>query len=288
MSRRKTQKTSKIAVVRRPRELRTEATKLDSELFHVLTGIASLLLRHGYGFSRASQIAKCAFVSAAIHLSNQEGSKSSIARVATLTGLTRTEASKLIRAGDTHPSESFVNLNRATRVADGWRNDRKFMDGNRQPKALRFASSHGSFSHLVRKYSGDIPARAMLIEMVRLRMVRRLADGSIHLIKSTPNVPKLTVDAVRAISPWVDLLSESTGPSLTATSTQTRIYLQSLPQALAALRELQDRKKSFKEAIEQLGSSSSAPGAYELKVSIAVATEHPRKIVSEANRRKQQ
>jgi len=283
MSRRKTQKNSKVAVVRKPRELRTEATRLDSELFHVFTGLASLLLRHGYGFNRASHIARTAFVSAARQLSNQEGSKLSIARIATLTDLTRTEVSKLIRSGDPQPSGDYANLNRATRVADGWRSDRQFVDGNRQPKALQF----GSFSHLVRKYSGDIPARAMLIEMVRLRMVRRLADDSIHLIKRKPNVLKSTVDAVRAISPWVELLSEFTGPSLTATSTQIRVYLQTLPQALAAARELEYRKNSFKEAIEQLGSTTSSSGAYELKISIALATEHPRKIGSRANRRKQ-
>ena len=106
-------------------------------------------------------------------------------------------------------------------------------------------------------------------------MVKRAPNESIHLVRATPIVSKSTVDALRAITSWVDFLSESTGRNLTTSTSQVRIFFETIPQALAAVRELEDRQESFREAIEQLGTRAAGKCRYELKVSIAMATEHP-------------
>ena len=47
------------------------------------------------------------------------------------------------------------------RVVSGWMNDREFLDDQGKPACLPLDGSRGSFNALVRKYSGDIPVRAM-------------------------------------------------------------------------------------------------------------------------------
>jgi len=195
--------------------------------------------------------------------------------MATVTGLTRTEVSKLIRAQHSQASDVDTNFNRATRVADGWQSDGNFVDRYSRPRALPFSSSKNSFSQLVRKYSGDIPPRAMLTEMLRLGMVRRTRKELIYLVRTTPNVAKSTVDALRAITAWVDILTEHSGSNISTTTSHVRVFFESIPQALAAIHELQDRQNSFREAIEQLGTKVTAKRKCELKVSIAMATEQP-------------
>jgi hypothetical protein len=275
MTRRTTQKSSRDLLSRSTLGAGNESSRLDRQLFKMLSRLATLLLRHGYGFSRTSQLAKSAFVNAAQELDGRDGSRSSIARMATVTGLTRTEVSKLVRSRRSLLSDVDTSFNRATQVADGWQSDSKFLDRFSRPKSLPFSSSRASFSQLVQAYSGDIPPRAMLTEMLRLGMVRRARNNSVYLLRATPSVAKSTVTALRAITEWVDLLAEYHGRNLTTSTSQVRVFFESVPQALAAIRELKERQNSFREAIEQLGVKDASKRAHELKVSIAMATEQP-------------
>src|SRR5688572_29817982 len=155
---------------------------LDHKLSEILTSIAHLLLRNGYGFARLGKLTKLAFVNAAKALDDDDPkSKISIARIAAVTGLTRIEVSQLLRSEARKGYPASEPLNRAERVAIGWQGDNDYCDSRGFPLALPFASAGRSFSRLVKKYSGDIPARAMLIEMKRLRMVRHDSSDTVRL-----------------------------------------------------------------------------------------------------------
>src|SRR5688572_5597803 len=154
---------------------------LDHKLSEILTSIAHLLLRNGYGFARLGKLTKMAFVNAAKALDDDSKSKISIARIAAVTGLTRIEVSQLLRSEARKGYPASEPLNRAERVAIGWQGDNDYCDSRGFPLALPFASAGRSFSRLVKKYSGDIPARAMLIEMKRLRMVRHDSSDTVRL-----------------------------------------------------------------------------------------------------------
>jgi len=263
------------------RENLTDVIRLERHLTRIFSSLATLLLRHGYGYGRVSRVAKIAFVEAATALNGSQDSKASIARIATLTGLTRLEVSRIVR--DSRIQSIYVDstLNRATRVADGWQRDIQFSDRNRRPKLLPFTSGRGGFGHLVKKYSGDIPVRAMFTEMKRLGMVRLTDKNAVSLIRMRPLLPKSTLDAVRAISPWVNVLAgadvSALDTNLSSTTEQLRIYFDSLPQALAATRELEHRRQSFIEGIEQLGTASNKIGPHLVTVSVAVAAAQPKR-----------
>jgi hypothetical protein len=252
---------------------------VDLHLTRILFGLALLLLKHGYGHARLAKLAKLAFIDAAKSLAPNPGAKANIARIAALTGLTRVEVSRLLRADRSNPFAIDDHLNRATRVAFGWRTDKTFLTRSNRPRALLLSRAKGGFSQLVRKYSGDIPARAILVEMVRLGLVKRRRSGLVSLVKQTPTLPRITIEAIRAISPWVDLLSDSrnvpSAGALTSDTQHIKIHFDSLSEVLAAVRELKSRQRSFVSGLQQLGTRMKESGAYEISISVAVATAKP-------------
>jgi hypothetical protein len=234
-----------------------------------------LLLRNGYGFSRVNKLAKVAFVNAARAIDTTTTSRVSIARIAAVTGLTRIEVSQLLRSADCRGLSKSEPLNRAERVANGWMSDPRFCDMNGEAKRLPFAGARSSFSSLVKKYSGDIPARAMLIEMKRLGMVRHQEDDSIQLGKARRAGSKLTFSAMRAISPWVHFLSDidriGQMGELTSNAQKLQLQFESTPQVLAATREIESRRAIFVESLRHLGTAAGGKTRHQLDVSIALA-----------------
>ncbi|PWB60827.1 MAG: hypothetical protein C3F14_12465 [Deltaproteobacteria bacterium] len=73
--------------------------------------------------------------------------------------------------------------NRAARVLGGWIRDRRFADPYGDPAVLRLEGKGATFAELVKTYSGDEPARAVLDELLRVGAAERLADGRVRLVE---------------------------------------------------------------------------------------------------------
>jgi hypothetical protein len=128
------------------------------------------------------ELVKQAYVRVALDEFGIEGRAATTSRIAILTGLTRKEVQALLGRrldGEDRYGEEY---NRAARVITGWLRDPDFGDGEGHPYPLRLAGKRRSFSWLVKRYSGDIPVRAMLDELVRVGAVKRLGDGRIGLV----------------------------------------------------------------------------------------------------------
>jgi hypothetical protein len=251
---------------------------LDQILAQILADIAQLLVKQGYSYGQLSKLAKVAFVNAAKTVLAKSNTRGNIAGIATLTGLTRLEVSKLLI--QEHPMDSQEKgMNRAMRVASGWANDREFIGRNQKPRQLRYSTSGGSFQQLVRKYSGDIPARAMLSEMSRLGIVSADARGIVTLKKLESANVLSTFSAMRAIAPWVKLVAESEHPLTASNSDAQRLTItfNTLSEVLAASREMKARWRAFLLGLRQLGSASASRNAYDLTVTAALATAKPRR-----------
>jgi len=110
-----------------------------------------------------------------------KGKKATVSRIAILTGLTRKEVQTLLaqRTGD--DSVVTEEYNRAARVIAGWLKDPQFSDGRGHPTPLPPNGKRRSFEALVKSYSGDIPVRAMLDELLLTGAVERLKNGNICL-----------------------------------------------------------------------------------------------------------
>ncbi len=255
---------------------RARTLELDGYLLSIFSGLSQLLVDQGFSYGRLSKLMKIAFIDAARSLDSKGGKRSNIARIATLTGLTRLEVSRIIKSHQ-HLASVGDQSNRATRVALGWMKDSGFTDVRRLPRALSFSADRGEFQRLVKKYSGDIPARAMLSEMLRLGMVRQNSKGQISLLRAAPRTDPTIASAIRAIAPWVNQIAEATSTTNTLSSRaqQLTIRFGSMAEVLAATRELEQRWTSFVAAIRQLGTNKKQVGGFEATISAAIATTQP-------------
>lgn len=147
--------------------------------------LVRILIRHGVSFGELSEVLKNVFVEVADRDFALPDRRPSQSRVAILTGLTRKEVAKqeaLLASGDVLAVVS--NLNRVTRVLEGWHSDPAFTGPYGMPLDLPFDAPGGgaSFVALVRKHSGDMAPRAMLDELMRVGAVERVPSGALKVL----------------------------------------------------------------------------------------------------------
>jgi hypothetical protein len=110
----------------------------------------------------------------------RSGYRPTVSGVATLSGLSRKEVSRLAQADPNDDSSSRNRYNRAVRVISGWVNDPRFQK-NGASVPLEIYGENG-FATLVRDYSGDVPTAAMLTLLQQSGNVT--IDGAlVHLIQ---------------------------------------------------------------------------------------------------------
>lgn len=147
----------------------------------LLRSLARLLMRHGMALPAFVELAKRAYVDAALADFAIPGRKPSLSRAALLTGLTRKEVQRLMEASGSLDGEALPE-NRAARVVAGWVRDAAFHDAKGEPAALPPDGEDASFAQLVRRYSGDVPPRAVLDELLRVGAAERAGDGTLRLV----------------------------------------------------------------------------------------------------------
>lgn len=144
----------------------------------VLRPLVRLLLRNGVAFADFSSVARRVFVEVASEDFGLPGRKQSVSRVSVLTGVNRKEVKRLLdEPEETEGSEKENNRkenNRAARVISGWMRDKDFQTTQGKPKKLSWGDSDATngFEELVKRYSGDMTARAILDELIRVGSVK--------------------------------------------------------------------------------------------------------------------
>ena len=162
--------------------MKTMEKAISSALFKLMRPLIRILLRNGIPFRTFAEMAKRIYVQVAAEEFNIEGRKPSVSRVSVITGLSRKEISRVMDEPDEEDDVSAQRYNRAARVISGWITDTKFLDAASRPKELSVDSGDGSFAELVRLYSGDVPARAVLDELLRVGAVTRSGGGLVRLL----------------------------------------------------------------------------------------------------------
>ena len=153
---------------------------LEQAVTLLLRPLFRILLRQGMAFTAFEKLAKRVYVDLAFNEFGLPGKKPSISRTSILSGLTRKDVQRLLAEPGERATAADANYNRAARVLTGWIRDAEFADAAAAPRPLEVDGGHG-FAGLVRRYSGDMPVRAVLDELLRVGAVRRLADGRIEL-----------------------------------------------------------------------------------------------------------
>jgi hypothetical protein len=159
----------------------TSLRALNSAILRILRPLVRILLRHGVSHKDFSELAKAVYVDVAESDFTLPGRKQSTSRISVLTGLTRKEVARLRGSGEPGDGDLASNYNRAARVIAGWARDARYHDADGDPARLPFEGEQASFSELVRRFSGDIPPKTMLDELLRVGAVRE-KQGRIELV----------------------------------------------------------------------------------------------------------
>jgi Family of unknown function (DUF6502) len=160
---------------------RRHSQPLIAALTVLLRPLVRILLRHGIPCDVFSAVARQVYVRVAAEEFVLPGKKQTTSRVSILTGLTRKEVRRIMTTADVEDQEATDRYNRAARVIAGWVRDKGYHDKAGNPIALPVEGKDTSFGALVRCYSGDMPVRAMLDELLRVGAVRKTKDGRIRL-----------------------------------------------------------------------------------------------------------
>jgi hypothetical protein len=156
---------------------------LAAAVLRLLAPLVRVLLRNGMSFNAFSDLARRAYVESAMREFAIPGKKQTASRVSVLTGLSRKDVQRILGAqGIADSGEARERYNRAARVIAGWVRDQEFADAAGEPAALAPDGPGASFGQLVKRYSGDVPARAVLDELLRVGAVQRQDDGRIRLL----------------------------------------------------------------------------------------------------------
>ena len=150
---------------------------------HLLHPLVRILLRHGVSYGEFSDSVRGAYIDIAQNELVPPDRPQTEARIAILTGLTKREVQRIWKLDG--EDDDSVGTNRIARVLQGWSQDPQYLGPYGLPLEVPFEGATMSFEALVRKYAGDVPARALLEELVRVNAAIEMDDGYVRLLNRT-------------------------------------------------------------------------------------------------------
>ncbi len=171
----------------------------------LLPPLIATLIRLGISAADFTELAKEVFVRTAARQMVHTTGRISRSRVAIVTGLTRAEVAHVLNRVRRAKRRAW-HLHRADRVLKGWTSDPDFLTRGGRPRALTIKGRRGSFQELVKRYSGDIPARAMLDELIASAAVRILENGRVRIPRRRTTVPRYDYRELSAVGTRVRAL----------------------------------------------------------------------------------
>ena len=164
-------------MARPPNSSKNPSGKAAEAAVLALQPLANLLLDHGLGVPELYEAIKWAFVHEAARRQSARNQPLNASRIAAITGLTRHEVARLLKARAAPDALQTWKRQRGNRVLLGWHTDAVFLTKEGKPRALPYEGDP-SFSTLARQYSGDIPPRAMLDELLAQGAVKETSQDN--------------------------------------------------------------------------------------------------------------
>jgi hypothetical protein len=150
-----------------------DGTALVGALASLLEPIAMLAVSRGFPFASIEDLLKAAFVEAARRAQPESAGQRIVSRIATATGLTRREVTRLLDAPRGLPP---ARPSPATQLFTRWRTDPALRDQRGRTVALRRQGPAPSFEALARSITQDVHPRSLLEELCRLGLAVEEGD----------------------------------------------------------------------------------------------------------------
>ena len=145
----------------------------------LLEPLAELAVARGLPFAAVEEMFKAAFVEAARRAQPESAGPRIVSRIATATGLTRREVTRLVAApqeGAGSGAPAPPRPSPATQVFTRWRADPALCDRRGQPRPLPRQGPAPSFEALARSVTQDVHPRSLLDELCRLGLAEVVGD----------------------------------------------------------------------------------------------------------------
>lgn len=222
------------------------STKQQQALFNAIYRLCKplvrILLRNGIPFSGFTDILKQAYVEVAASEFGVQGRKQSDSRVSTITGLTRKEVARIKNLEARDEETMPKHYNRAARVVFGWVHDTTYHDKNGSTLELAFEGQEPSFASLVKAYSGDVPARAILDELVQVGVAELTYNNRVKLIERAYIPARDEIEKLHILGTDVSGLIQTIDRNIYKTDLtpffQRKVYYDNLPEeALDEIRQ---------------------------------------------------
>lgn len=216
-------------------------------MLQLLRPLVSLLIKNGISYKTFANIAKWLYYDVARIQFTLKGRKQTLSRISVLTGLSRKDVRQLKALLPPTGEDHADRYNRGARVISGWLRDKRCLTQSGRPKSIPIMGAAGSFDHLVRRYSGDLPTRAVLDELVRIGVVKVTAKNRVRLIKDAL-VPSVD-DALKFnilgtdVGLLITTIEHNLEPEVESPYFQRKVIYNNLPkEALKKIRETAGRR----------------------------------------------
>src|SRR6267154_4847495 len=167
-------------------------------LKRVVDPLVDLMFDAGVTVREFSQIVRERAVRTAARRVSKESGRDSKSRVAIITGLPRSEVSRILRSDDASPGKR-LEQHPARNVLAAWFDNPRFLAANGDPAVLPIFGKRRSFEQLVSMHSGGIPVRAMLDELTQIDAVEQLEDQRVRAKSRIPILTGMTAGAIAVI-----------------------------------------------------------------------------------------
>jgi len=145
--------------------------------FSFLLPVARFLLRAGISYREFSDVSRVAFVRVASEDFGLRGRPTNMSRVSAMTGISRKDVSRIRALINEYADDLRVELSPVSDVLHYWHTDPEYMSSEGVPKRLSFSNGEQSFTALVRKRVGDVPAGAIKAELFRCGAITVDSEG---------------------------------------------------------------------------------------------------------------
>ncbi len=169
-----------------------------SALKHVIDPLLELMFDTGVTVQEFNHLLRNRAVRAATKRVLRECGRSSKSRVAIVTGLPRSEVSKILESRDS-VAKAKLGQHPARRVLAAWYENPRFLTPAGEPAVLPIFGKKRSFERLVSAHGAGIPVRAMLDELTQIDAVERLPNQQVRAKSRVPILTGLTTNAIAAV-----------------------------------------------------------------------------------------
>jgi Family of unknown function (DUF6502) len=172
--------------------LRTPDSAAKSKsICRVIQALTDEVLDTGLAIQEICQLVRENSVLVARHRLSGNDQHLSKTRIAVATGLSRAEVAKVLSLKLS--SRKWKAKHPIRKLVTAWRFDRRFSSARAEPKTLPIYGKRSSFENLVTVSNRGTPVRAMLDELVHIKVAKVLPGQRVQLMAPLPAFGELTL-----------------------------------------------------------------------------------------------